>query len=131
MQDHGWSFQSHGLDHLIMTEIPPAQMRREIIESRRIIAEQLGQTVDFFCYPFAGFDESVEQAVRAAGYRGACGGPPFYENGPVSHYAIGRTEILEQDSFTQFRFKIRQGLGYYYFTLRQLGKVKRVFSKAW
>ncbi|MDZ7267418.1 MAG: polysaccharide deacetylase family protein [candidate division KSB1 bacterium] len=126
MQAHGWSFQSHGLAHVNLTTLAAAPLWHEVAHSRTLLAEKLGRPVDFFCYPFAGFNAQVMAAVAKAGYRGACGGPPFYAGGPASPFAIGRTEILWQDSFAQFRFKVQQGLGYYYFTRRQLGKIKRL-----
>jgi len=130
MQAQGWSFQSHGLAHVNLTTLDAGQVWHEVSHSRALLADKLGRPVDFFCYPFAGFNPQVMAAVAAAGYRGACGGPPFYADGPVSPFAIGRTEILWQDSFMQFRFKMRQGLGYYYFTRRQLGKVKRLLWRS-
>lgn len=129
MQTHGWSLQSHGLDHVKMTGLRPEQLRHEIFDSRNLISDKLGRRVDFFCYPFAEFNQEVMDCVRESGYRGACGGPPFYDNGPVSPLAIGRTEILWRDSFKQFCFKMRHGLGYYYFMLRQLGKAKRLLVR--
>lgn len=129
MQKHGWSLQSHGLDHVKMTELSRERLHREIFESREVIAAKLGAAVDFFCYPFADFDARISDCVREAGYRGACGGPPFYEDGPGSPFAIGRTEILWNDSFAQFRFKIENGLGYYFFARRQMGKIKRALQR--
>lgn len=129
MQAHGWSFQSHGLDHVKMTALNAVQLRQEIFDSRKMISGKLGRSVDFFCYPFAEFNPGIMALVQEAGYRGACGGPPFYNEGPSSPFAIGRTEILWSDSFEQFCFKIKHGLGYYYFARRQLGKVKRLLVK--
>ncbi|RIK56816.1 hypothetical protein DCC62_30180 [candidate division KSB1 bacterium] len=115
--------------HVKMTDLSRERLHREIFESREVIAAQLGAAVDFFCYPFAAFDSGISDCVQEAGYRGACGGPPFYEEGPASPFAIGRTEILWNDSFAQFRFKIENGLSYYFFARRQMGKVKRALQR--
>lgn len=125
MQQAGWEFHSHGLDHRRMTELTRDELLAEIGISRQRLTARLGRPVDFFCYPFNQFNADVQKAVRACGYRGACGGPPFDENGPVDDYAIGRTEILWGDSFEQFVFKIKHGLGYYFHVKKQLGKLKR------
>ena len=125
MQEAGWEFHSHGLNHRRMTELSGDELASEIGQSRPLLAAKLGRPVEFFCYPFADFDRAVQEVVRASGYRGACGGPPFFEGGPQDDFAIGRTEILWGDSLQQFIFKIQHGLGYYYFTKRQFGKLKR------
>jgi peptidoglycan/xylan/chitin deacetylase (PgdA/CDA1 family) len=125
MQSAGWEFHSHGLDHRGMTELTRDEQIAEIGISRQRLTARLGRPVEFFCYPFSQFNAEVQKVVRSCGYRGACGGPPFEANGPVDDYAIGRTEILWNDSFRQFIFKIEHGLGYYYHLKKQLGRLKR------
>jgi len=125
MQRAGWEFHSHGLDHRRMTELTRDELTAEIGISRQRLAARLGRPVEFFCYPFGQFNTEVQNVVRACGYRGACGGPPFEANGPVDDYAIGRTEILWNDSFRQFVFKINHGVSYYFHAKKQLGKLKR------
>jgi len=125
MQRRGWEFHSHGLDHRPMTELTREELAAEIGVSRQRLTARLNRPVEFFCYPFAQFNADVQKTVRAFGYRGACGGPPFEATGPVDDYAIGRTEILWSDSFRQFVFKMENGLGYYYFAKKQIGNIKR------
>jgi peptidoglycan/xylan/chitin deacetylase (PgdA/CDA1 family) len=125
MQQAGWEFHSHGLDHRRMTELAREELMAEIGISRQRLTARLGRPVDFFCYPFNAFDAEVQKVVRACGYRGACGGPPFEAGGPADDYAIGRTEILWGDSFRQFVFKINHGLSYYFHAKKQLGKLRR------
>lgn len=125
MQQAGWEFHSHGLDHRPMTDLTRDEQKAEICISRQRLSARLGRPVEFFCYPFAKFDLEVQQIVRGCGYRGACGGPPFEASGPVDDFAIGRTEILWNDSFRQFVFKIQHGLGYYFHAKKQIGKLKR------
>jgi peptidoglycan/xylan/chitin deacetylase (PgdA/CDA1 family) len=124
MQQAGWEFHSHGLDHRRMTELTRNELIAEVSVSRQRLTARLSRPVEFFCYPFGQFNSNVQKFVRAAGYRGACGGPPFDEHGPLDDYAIGRTEILWGDSLRQFIFKIEHGLGYYYYAKKQLGKIK-------
>jgi peptidoglycan/xylan/chitin deacetylase (PgdA/CDA1 family) len=125
MQQAGWQFHSHGLDHRPMTELTRDELMAEVGISRQRLTSRLGRPVEFFCYPFNKFNAEIQKAVRACGYRGACGGPPFDANGPADDYAIGRTEILRSDSFRQFVFKINHGVGYYFHARKQLGKLKR------
>lgn len=125
MQASGFSFQAHGCSHRPLTEISPDEVAREACESKTVIEAQLQNPVHYFCYPYSRYNEQIKRNVAQAGYAGACGGPPFWEGGPTDWFEIGRTEILWSDSFKQFRFKIKYGLGYYYFARRQLGKIKK------
>ncbi|MCI0696917.1 polysaccharide deacetylase family protein [candidate division KSB1 bacterium] len=125
MQEAGWEFHSHGLDHRRMTALSREELEREIGESKHHLAAKLGRPVEFFCYPWSKFNQSVQAVVRSFGYRGACGGPPFEAGRPVDDFAIGRTEILWGDSLRHFVFKIQRGLSYYYYAKKQLGKFKR------
>lgn len=67
----GWEVDSHTLTHPDLTTVPDAQLRRELVDSRREIRRRFAQPADFFCYPSGRYDARVEAAVRAAGYRGA------------------------------------------------------------
>jgi peptidoglycan/xylan/chitin deacetylase (PgdA/CDA1 family) len=125
MSEAGFSFQSHGCSHRALTQIPLDEVAYEAKASKALIEEKLRSKVDYFCYPWSQYNEDIKRSIRQAGYIGACGGPPFWEDGPKDWFEIGRTEILWGDTMNRFRFKIKHGLGYYYFTKRQLGKIKR------
>lgn len=125
MHDAGFAFEAHGCTHRALTSISLDDVAREARESKAIIEKQLEKTVCYFCYPYSQYNARIKAIVAEAGYAGACGGPPFWQNGPSDWFEIGRTEILWSDSLAQFRFKIKHGLGYYYFSRRQLGKIKK------
>jgi peptidoglycan/xylan/chitin deacetylase (PgdA/CDA1 family) len=61
---------SHTLTHPILPSIDDAALEREIVDSRRILEERLGRTVDLFCYPNGSLDPRVH-AVVARTYRAA------------------------------------------------------------
>jgi peptidoglycan/xylan/chitin deacetylase (PgdA/CDA1 family) len=61
---------SHTLTHPILTSIDDETLEREIGESRRLLEERLGRTVDLFCYPNGSMDERVRAVVGRA-YRAA------------------------------------------------------------
>ena len=61
---------SHTLTHPILPSIGDEALEREIVESRRILEQRLGRTVDLFCYPNGSLDPRVH-AVVARTYRAA------------------------------------------------------------
>lgn len=125
MHEAGFSFQSHGCSHRALTQITLDEVAYEAKTSKAMIEKKLRSEVDYFCYPWSQYNENIKRIIRETGYIGACGGPPFWEDGPKNWFEIGRTEILWDDSMSQFRFKVKHGLGYYYFTKRQIGKIKK------
>ncbi|WP_156027739.1 polysaccharide deacetylase family protein [Candidatus Solirubrobacter pratensis] len=69
---NGWEIDSHTLTHPDLTTVGDAQLREELVGSRREIRKRFGShTAEFFCYPAGKYDARVVAAVRAAGYRGA------------------------------------------------------------
>jgi peptidoglycan/xylan/chitin deacetylase (PgdA/CDA1 family) len=74
MRDAGQEIGSHTLNHASL----PALMRSnfgafqaEIIQSKAILEEALGQKVDLLAYPNGAWDRATAEEVRAAGYRAA------------------------------------------------------------
>ena len=61
---------SHTLSHPILPTVGDAVLQREIVDSRRILEERLGRTVDLFCYPNGSMDRRVHDLV-ARTYRAA------------------------------------------------------------
>lgn len=67
----GHTIGSHTVSHPHLAEIPPDVAARELIDSRRILEEQLGAPVRSFCYPYGNLSEQVQQLVADAGYEAA------------------------------------------------------------
>lgn len=61
---------SHTLSHPILPTIDDAMLERELRDSRLMLEQRLGRTVDLFCYPNGAQDDRVH-AVVARHYRAA------------------------------------------------------------
>ena len=68
----GHGIGAHTLTHPRLAEIPPAQARAEIFESRARLEDEFGVPVRDFCYPYGNYDARVRDLVAEAGYRSAC-----------------------------------------------------------
>jgi peptidoglycan/xylan/chitin deacetylase (PgdA/CDA1 family) len=85
----GVSIQSHGVHHTAMSELDTGAQRVELEDSRRTLEARIDASVDLFAFPYgdAGTDaHAMAGAVRAAGYRAACG----YGGGPADLEADDR-----------------------------------------
>jgi peptidoglycan/xylan/chitin deacetylase (PgdA/CDA1 family) len=67
----GWELGAHSLTHPDLTTLDATSLRREIAGSRQRLRKEFGVPVATFCYPAGRYDQTVERAVRAAGYRAA------------------------------------------------------------
>jgi len=81
--------QSHSMTHAAHTSLTLEQVQRELGDSRRTITEHLGVPVNFFAYPFGGFDAPYRDAVEQAGYRAAVA----VGKGPGTRYGLLRHSL--------------------------------------
>lgn len=71
MSDNGMVMQSHTLNHVNLTKLPPDQALQELVESKRIIEAETGKPVEYLAYPTGAVDKATIQLVIKAGYRAA------------------------------------------------------------
>lgn len=64
---------SHGVTHAHLTRLSDEELRRELVDSKQEIEDELGRACPHFAYPYGEHDERVRSAVRAAGYERAYG----------------------------------------------------------
>jgi peptidoglycan/xylan/chitin deacetylase (PgdA/CDA1 family) len=100
MADSGLvDFGSHGLSHAILTALPEADARRELVESKDAVAELCGKPVRSFAYPNGDYDPGVARLAREAGYSCAvAGGLRLNEPQDTDPFAIRRVAFAEGDS---------------------------------
>ncbi len=67
----GWEIDSHSVSHPDLTTLSPAELRYQVVASRRYLQRLLHIPVNSFCYPSSKYDPAVIAAVRAAGYSNA------------------------------------------------------------
>jgi peptidoglycan/xylan/chitin deacetylase (PgdA/CDA1 family) len=89
----GWELAAHTIHHLDLTTLDAAQLTEEVAGSRKMLRREYGVPVADFCYPAGQFDETVVEAVKAAGYTAATTEIPGYAT-PEAPYELARFEIL-------------------------------------
>jgi len=74
LHEAGFSIGSHTLTHPDLGKVTGVDAQKEIVKSKLILEERLGQTISLFSYPYGGLQQMAEsniELVRNAGYR-AC-----------------------------------------------------------
>ncbi len=70
-RDAGFEIGSHTVDHARLGLLDEEEIRRQLIDSKVRLEQQLGQPVSFLCYPNGSYNETVLKVARACGYRAA------------------------------------------------------------
>jgi len=68
MQDQGFQFGSHGVDHVPWTSLDAPVLRREISESTKVLEAALNRAVSIAALPFGAYNRRVLAALRDAGF---------------------------------------------------------------
>lgn len=71
MHQNGIEFGAHTLTHRRLDQLASVELQGEIIDSKAMIEDRLGDSVEVFAYPFGKYNDAVK-AVVAGAYVGAC-----------------------------------------------------------
>jgi peptidoglycan/xylan/chitin deacetylase (PgdA/CDA1 family) len=104
----GWELAAHTIHHLDLTELGPEELEEEVAESREILQEEFKAPVDNFCYPAGRFDETVIEAVEAAGYTGATTEISGFAE-KDKPYELARLEILRESHVAGLAAALKTG----------------------
>ena len=73
MAGNGILFGSHTLTHPILTKISKEQVKYEVNESKKILEQKIGVSIDHIAYPNGReFDSEIKEIIIEAGYTCAC-----------------------------------------------------------
>jgi peptidoglycan/xylan/chitin deacetylase (PgdA/CDA1 family) len=115
----GMEVGSHGMSHLRLAGLEPDLLEDEVMDSRRVLSEVLGETVEGFCYPYGSVDLAAIQAVRRTRYAYACA---ITERIERNVYDLPRIPIGERDDIRRFAAKL-EFFAHYHAAKRALQRV--------
>ncbi|MBV9229473.1 MAG: polysaccharide deacetylase family protein [Chloroflexi bacterium] len=81
---------AHTHSHPQLDVLPLSQAKREIIQSKRILEEHLGENIFSFAYPYGYHTTAVKQIVREAGYTSACAVKNALSTAATDRFALAR-----------------------------------------
>jgi peptidoglycan/xylan/chitin deacetylase (PgdA/CDA1 family) len=107
MSTHGIEFGSHSMNHRLLHQLAPSEVKFEVEESKRRIEEILQKPCKVFAYPAGFFSETARRVIEDAGHIAAFSTIYGPDDRP-DIYALNRIEILRRDRFTfQFAAKVK------------------------
>jgi peptidoglycan/xylan/chitin deacetylase (PgdA/CDA1 family) len=107
LMNAGWEIDSHTLTHPDLTTLDDATLRKELVESRRELRKRFGVPADFLAYPAGRYDQRVEAATRAAGYKAATTVDEGVARGRDDPFALKRVRVNASDTAVTLLAKLR------------------------
>ncbi|MBI3088507.1 MAG: polysaccharide deacetylase family protein [Candidatus Omnitrophica bacterium] len=88
---------SHTLYHTYLPLASREEAQRELVESKRLLEQQLGEPVSWLSYPVGGFTPELQLMAKAAGYQAACTTNRGVSKAGRDLFAIRRIKMTERD----------------------------------
>jgi peptidoglycan/xylan/chitin deacetylase (PgdA/CDA1 family) len=108
MAASGMSIQSHGFHHRYLDDLSAADVRAELIDSKRAIEDNLGLPVTIFAPPGGRMAQDMAKLAIDAGYQAVCSSRVGLWRAGADIWDIPRLAVLASTSEAQFGRWIRQ-----------------------
>jgi len=107
LMNAGWEIDSHTITHPDLTALDDAALQHELGDSRRELRKRFGVKADFFAYPAGRYDDRVEAATKAAGYKAAVTVDEGIARGRDDPFALKRVRVNASDTAVTLLAKLR------------------------
>lgn len=100
MHKAGMSIQSHGHEHVDLSQLSPDALSRQLARSKSLIEDQLGCAVEFLSVPYGLVSSRIVDQALSEGYRAVCTSRPWPAR--MGEVEISRMAIHRQMSSRRF-----------------------------
>ena len=108
----GMEIGSHGLEHQWLTRVSEEVARRELVESKRRLEEEIGAAVGWFAFPGGAWHPRLEPWVAQAGYVGAATSEAGYVTLGQRPWALPRLVMRRGDSLERLAVIVAAAPGF-------------------
>jgi peptidoglycan/xylan/chitin deacetylase (PgdA/CDA1 family) len=103
-------FASHGMNHRRLRSLTNTEIKKELLESKKILENKLGCEVKSFCYPYGAVDKRVRSLVFESGYIIDYGTRKGINSWPWNaKHPIKRAHIMAGESLADFHLQLTRG----------------------
>jgi peptidoglycan/xylan/chitin deacetylase (PgdA/CDA1 family) len=102
--EDGIEIGSHTVSHSHLTRLDDAELRRELVDSRERVEDEIGRPCRFLAYPFGEEDARIRAATRDAGYLAAFA--LRTDHAPVDPFSFPRLGIWRNDRLLRAAAKV-------------------------
>ena len=93
----GITVGSHTAHHTFLPLLSAERAEQELMESKQLLEQRLGQAVFCLSYPVGGFTPEIQAMARSAGYRAACTTNRGLSKYTTDLFALRRIKMTERD----------------------------------
>ena len=123
----GLALGCHGADHEPLAHGDDARLRREILDSREMLEQEVGAPVGWFAYPY-GVAPAAARALVERAYAGACAGGNRAVGGGAARFLVSRVDAHYLRRPALLRWALEGGDSY--LLLRRTGaRLRRVVRR--
>jgi peptidoglycan/xylan/chitin deacetylase (PgdA/CDA1 family) len=98
----GFEIGCHSMTHPYLSDLPEAELRREIVDAKTRIEQIVGHATEHFSCPGGRYNQRTLAMARDAGFK-TVANSEFHANGPTTDaYELGRIAILRDISIHEF-----------------------------
>jgi peptidoglycan/xylan/chitin deacetylase (PgdA/CDA1 family) len=108
LQNAGHSIQSHGWSHKFLTFCSDAELAHELLASRQLLEDKLGDLVEEISVPGGRWNRRVIKACADAGYRRAYVSDPWVAVNMFGIQTIGRFMVRRTTTATELLKVVQQ-----------------------
>ena len=113
MSRNNIDFGGHTRSNIYLPSVEDTdQLWNEIAGCKADIAKMIDKEVGLFCYPIGGFNESIKNVVKKAGYKAACTTNRGKDRFNKDPYELKRVKVTNSDGVKPFHFRAKTS-GYY------------------
>lgn len=102
MDKNGMEIGSHTLTHPDLTRMNREQIKFELAESKKILEDGLGKSLDFLAIPKSQYNRTIKEIAKEVGYMGVCTGgwkQGYKYNDPYELKRLGIKGYLSMSNF--------------------------------
>jgi peptidoglycan/xylan/chitin deacetylase (PgdA/CDA1 family) len=103
ISNNGIECGAHSHSHPKLDTLPRPMVRDEIVRSKELIEDHVGQKVSSFAYPFGYHTPAVRQLVQEIGFSSACTMNLTTSSHTTEHFALERLMVTPSTSIDTFR----------------------------
>jgi peptidoglycan/xylan/chitin deacetylase (PgdA/CDA1 family) len=97
----GWELDTQGISHADLIAISSSALHEEVFVAREQLQRRYHVPVNWFCYPSGHYDQTVVEAVKAAGFVGSTTVVPGWASPSQDSYRLPRLRVLGGTSGSQ------------------------------
>ncbi len=113
MYKWGIDFEPHCHTHPDLTKLEAGLAKDELIKSKQMLEEAVGEKRDFFSYPFGRYNDTVISLLKEHGFKAALAVRPGLAKPAMNVYTLPRTCVDTGFSLARFKATLTGYMHYY------------------